>query len=118
MVCAKADLAVARTYVEQLGGDLALLSRLEVEFTRAVQGVLQIRNVDHLLDDAPVLQAAIALRNPYVDALSLLQIALLRRKRGAPAAASGDPAPEADHALDNALATTLNGIAQGLRNTG
>jgi phosphoenolpyruvate carboxylase len=113
MVCAKADLAVARAYVEQLGGDVSLLARLEEEYERAVRGLLEIRGSEHLLDDAPVLQAAIALRNPYVDALSLLQIALLRRKRTAP------PAAEEDRArLDNALATTLSGIAQGLRNTG
>jgi phosphoenolpyruvate carboxylase len=112
MVCAKADLEVARTYVAQLGGDLALLARLEAEYERAVSGLLAIRGSAHLLDDAPVLQAAIALRNPYVDALSLLQIALLRRKRAAPAA------PQDAEPLDNALATTLSGIAQGLRNTG
>ena len=61
-----------------------------------------------LLSDNPVLQAAIALRNPYVDPLSLLQIALLRRKR------AGDDDPR----VGEALATTLSGIAQGLRNTG
>jgi phosphoenolpyruvate carboxylase len=113
MVCAKADLVVARTYVERLGGDLGLLERLEKEFERTVRAVLLIRETDHLLDDATVLQAAIALRNPYVDALSLLQIALLRRKR------RGDDLAEDERTrLDEALATTLSGVAQGLRNTG
>ena len=116
MVCAKADLVVARAYVEQLGGDARLLARLEEEYGRAVRGLLEIRGAARLLDDAPVLQAAITLRNPYVDALSLLQIALLRRRRGP------RPAPPATHEdaerLDNALVTTLSGIAQGLRNTG
>ena len=32
--------------------------------------------------DSPVLQAAIALPNPYVDPLSPLQIALLKQKEG------------------------------------
>ena len=113
MVCAKTDLIVARTYVEQLGGDVALLSRLEAEFQQTVGAILLIRERDQLLDDAMVLQSAIALRNPYVDALSLLQIALLRRKRRGDTAKEGDSA-----ALDSALATTLSGIAQGLRNTG
>ena len=113
MVCAKADLIVARTYVEQLGGDLGLLEQLEREFERAVQTVLAIRETDHLLDDSTVLQAAIALRNPYVDALSLLQISLLEQKR------SGESrTDEQRERLDDALATTLGGIAQGLRNTG
>ena len=113
MVCAKTDLVVARAYVEQLGGDVELLGRLESEFERTVRAVLSIRETDHLLDGSTVLQAAIALRNPYVDALSLLQISLLRRKR------SGDSADD-DHRvrLDHAIATTLGGIAQGLRNTG
>ena len=56
--------------------------------------------------------ASIALRNPYVDPLSLLQISLLRRKR---ALAEDDPETKA---LDDAIGTTLNGVAQGLRNTG
>lgn len=113
MVCAKTDLTVARAYVEQLGGDAGLLARLESEFELAVRAILSIRETDHLLDDATVLQAAIALRNPYVDALSLLQIALLRQKR------IGDAMNDEDRAqLDSALATTLGGIAQGLRNTG
>ncbi len=113
MVCAKTDLVIARAYVGQLGGDLNLLARLEEEFERAVHAVLSIRQADHLLDEATVLQAAIALRNPYVDALSLLQIALLRSKR------RGDAATEEERErLDDALATTLGGIAQGLRNTG
>jgi phosphoenolpyruvate carboxylase len=112
MVCAKTDLEIARAYVERLGGDTALLSQLEVEFQRTVDSVLRIRETTHLIADVPVLQAAIALRNPYVDPLSLLQIALLERKRHA-------EAKKEDHAqIDEILATTLSGIAQGLRNTG
>jgi phosphoenolpyruvate carboxylase len=113
MVCAKTDLHIARGYVERLGGDVALLEQLEAEYRRTVQCILQIRDTEQLLVDTPVLQAAIALRNPYVDALSLLQIDLLRRKRAATGITSSERAR-----LSDALATTLSGIAQGLRNTG
>jgi phosphoenolpyruvate carboxylase len=113
MVCAKADLVVARAYVEELGGDTGLLAELEAEFARTVDTLLRIRGADHMLDDQPVLQAAIALRNPYVDPLSLLQISLLQRKRAGAVEDHGERAK-----LDAALATTLSGIAQGLRNTG
>jgi phosphoenolpyruvate carboxylase len=113
MVCAKTDLEIARTYVEQLGGDLELLAKLEEEFGRTVDAVLRIRNTEHLLRDTPVLQSAIGLRNPYVDPLSLLQIALLRKKRSLPQGES-----EEREKVDAVLATTLSGIAQGLRNTG
>jgi phosphoenolpyruvate carboxylase len=113
MVCAKTDLEIARTYVRQLGGDLALLGLLEEEFARTVDALLRIRESEYLLRDNPVLQSAIGLRNPYVDPLSLLQIALMRRKRALPA---DDKA--AREQIDAVLATTLSGIAQGLRNTG
>ena len=76
------------------------------------RAVLRIRESDYLLRDTPVLQSAIALRNPYVDPLSLLQIALLKRKRET---AEGSPERER---VTEALATTLSGVAQGLRNTG
>ena len=112
MVCAKADRGIARLYVERLGGDLRLLAELEAELARTERVLLQIRGTPALLDDNPVLRAAIALRNPYVDPLSLLQIALLRRKRATP-----DDGPQRE-AVTDALATTLSGIAQGLRNTG
>jgi phosphoenolpyruvate carboxylase len=111
MVCAKTDLEVAHLYVEQLGGDLTLLESLEAEYRRTVDAVLLIRDRAHLAEDVPVLQSAIGLRNPYVDPLSLLQVALLKRKR---ASAS----TEEQERIEEVLATTLSGIAQGLRNTG
>lgn len=111
MVCAKADLAVARLYVERLGGDLVLFDELAAEFRRTVDTLLEIRERP-LIADIPVLRAAIELRNPYVDALSLLQVRFLARKRALP-----EDAPERV-ALDEVIGTTINGVAQGLRNTG
>ena len=113
MVCAKTDVEIARAYVRHLGGDLKLLDLLVDEYQRAVESLLLIRGHRQLLDANPVLQSAIALRNPYVDPLSLLQISLLRRKRTGVAADAKEK-----EAVDDALATTLSGIAQGLRNTG
>jgi phosphoenolpyruvate carboxylase len=113
MVCGKTDIDIARMYVTELGGDPKLFEVLVAEFERAVEALLLIRGHRQLLDDTPVLQAAIALRNPYVDPLSLLQVSLLRRKRG-----SGDLDKKAKEKIDEALATTLSGVAQGLRNTG
>jgi phosphoenolpyruvate carboxylase len=112
MVCAKTDLDIARAYVEALGGDAQLLGRLEREYRDTVDALLRIRGTDVLLSDNPVLRSAIGLRNPYVDPLSLIQIAMLRRKRQSQMS-EGD-----SEAVDAVLATTLSGIAQGLRNTG
>jgi phosphoenolpyruvate carboxylase len=99
--------------VRNLGGDVALLSRLEQEFERTVNAVLQIRESDVLLRDNHVLRSAIALRNPYVDPLSLIQIAFMKRKEHL-----GDADERERAQVEAVLATTVNGIAQGLRNTG
>lgn len=105
MVCAKADLDIAKLYVEQLDGDAALFASLSQELERTIDAVLAIRQRERLLQGNPMLRGSIELRNPYVDVLSLLQVSLLRRKR-------------AGEEVDGALGTTLNGVAQGLRNTG
>ncbi|MFL5561872.1 MAG: phosphoenolpyruvate carboxylase [Gemmatimonadaceae bacterium] len=112
MVCAKTDLEIARAYVKRLGGDEQLFARLEAEFALTVEWLLRIRETPEMIADIPVLRAAIAVRNPYVDVLSVLQIALLERKRK-----SKDDEDTAARVTE-ALATTLNGVAQGLRNTG
>lgn len=113
MVCAKTDIDIARMYATHLGGDLKLFETLVAEFERAVDALLVIRGHRELLDDTPVLQSAIELRNPYVDPLSLLQVSLLLRKRGGVALDARNK-----EKIDDALATTLSGVAQGLRNTG
>ncbi len=113
MVCAKTDLAIAQAYVERLHGDQALFARLKDEFTLTVDSLLRIRQTDHLLNDSPVLQSAITLRNPYVDALSLLQISLLTQKREMEGRGE-----VVSSFVEDALVTTLSGLAQGLRNTG
>jgi len=82
----------------------------EAQIDATVDAVLRIRESDALMRDTPVIQAAIMLRNPYVDPLSLIQVSLLRRRL----AGGGDN----HEAADAVLSTTLSGIAQGLRNTG
>jgi phosphoenolpyruvate carboxylase len=109
--CAIADFEIARAYVVRLGGDVVLFERLEEEHARTIQALLEIRRNDYLLADSPVLQTAIWLRNPYVDPLSLLQIVLMARKR----ATTNE---QVQQQIRDALATTLSGIAQGLRSTG
>jgi phosphoenolpyruvate carboxylase len=54
----------------------------------------------------------LSLRNPYVDPLNILQVELLRRIRNASHVEKEAPI------LQDALKVTINGIAQGMRNTG
>jgi phosphoenolpyruvate carboxylase len=121
MVCAKADMEVARLYALTLGGDMTLVDRLEAEFDATVSAILRIRESETLMQDTPVLQSSIALRNPYVDPLSLLQVSLMRKRAASAADRRGADEPAAVSSgtdTDAVLSTTLSGIAQGLRNTG
>lgn len=111
MICAKTDLEIARLYVDHLSDANSLLKELEMEYQRTVETILRIRETKYLLMDQPMLQTDISHRDPYLDPLSLLQVSLLRKKRNAGDTSSAE-------LLDRALGTTLNGIAQGLRNTG
>ena len=78
------------------------------EFERTRRMILKLTGQPELLSGNPVLARSIRLRNPYVDPLSLIQFALLRRKQ------EGEESED----LNYALAATINGIAAGLRNTG
>jgi phosphoenolpyruvate carboxylase len=113
MGLAKADLSIARLYAG-LVADEALRERvfgmIVDEFERTRRVVLRLTGQTRLLERNPVLARSIRLRNPYVDPLSLIQVALLRRKRE-------NKGPE-DVNLNYALAATINGIAAGLRNSG
>lgn len=113
MACAKADAAITRLYVDTLGepAHRELLDTLLQEQARTVHWLGEVRQ-HGLVEDNPVLAAAIDVRNPYVDTLSLLQVDLLARIRDLP-----DDDPERP-ALQQAIGTCLNGVAQGLRNTG
>jgi phosphoenolpyruvate carboxylase len=113
MGCAKADLAIARRYVELWDDDEArerIWGRLEDELALTIEELVLIGGGERLLDSEPVLQASIARRNPAVDPLSFVQVELMRRLRRA-----GDDAPAQ---LRRVSQLTINGIASGLRNTG
>jgi phosphoenolpyruvate carboxylase len=72
-----------------------------------------------LLDKSPVLQRSIAVRNPYVDPMSYLQVELLARKRACERdEAMCEYAPGEREKLLYAILLTINGIAAGMRNTG
>lgn len=109
MVLAKADLGIAERYAELADNRDEIFPRIREEFERTVDLIIQLKGNQALLDDDPVLSRSILLRNPYIDPMSLLQIELLRRWRA-------EGSPEGD--LQRALMATVNGIAQGLKNTG
>lgn len=110
MVLAKADLGIAEAY-SKLAGDLheKFFPRIAAEFKLTRELILHYSDHHELLEGDHTLQRTIMLRNPYVDPMSMLQIDLLKRWR-----ATGSE----DEALFEALLASVNGIAQGLQNTG
>lgn len=111
MSLAKTDDRIARHYLE-LGDrdDLADLVREEMRLTR--DWVIRVTSGTELLGNKPVLQRAVKMRSPYVDALSLLQLRALRALREAPEGAPVDPE------LQRLLLLSVSGVAAGLQNTG
>ena len=118
----KADLGIATVYaaLADAADREAVFPRLRDEYARTEAALLRITGQRDLLDDEPWLQHAIRVRNPYIDPMNLVQVALLRRLRAADddsgEATAEDAADTA--ALRTALLSSVNGIAAGLRNTG
>jgi phosphoenolpyruvate carboxylase len=111
LALAKADLQIARLYSELVPDSVhreRVFGMIAEEHGRTMRMLLKTLGQSRLLEGNPVLAHSLRLRNPYVDPLSMIQIELLRRKRG------GEESEE----LDYVLAATINGISAGLRNTG
>jgi phosphoenolpyruvate carboxylase len=109
---ARADLGVARQYAALARGGDHFWAAIEDEYVRTVAWVGRITGRDRLLDHDPELRRRLALRDPYVDSLSEMQVTLLSRLRST---AEGDP--ERDRLL-RLVQMTVNGIAAGLQRTG
>jgi phosphoenolpyruvate carboxylase len=113
---ATADMEIAAEYASLVEDrDLARRTyrRIALDHGRAIRAVCAIVDRPTLLAHEPALARTIALRNPYVDPLSFIQIELLRRKRALMRAGKAVPP-----SIERALLLTINGIAAGLRNTG
>jgi len=111
MSLAKTDRAIAARYLD-LGGRPDLTFRVLAEYDLTRRLVLAITEHDLPVADRQVLARAIVLRDPYVDALSYLQLRALTALR----AEGVDPGERA--ALERLLLLTISGVAAGLQNTG
>ena len=108
MVLAKADMQIGKRYQTRLAPELdSFESEIRRRFDETRERVLEVRGREQLLDSHSVLRRSIAVRNPYVDPINLLQIEILERLR--------HDRTEEDV---RAFRIAANGIAAGMRNTG
>lgn len=113
-VLAKTDIRIAKAYVELAENPTeaeAIFEQIMAEYERSKQALLQLTGKQTPLDDNRSLARSLALRLPYLNALNWLQVALLTELRRA------DSDDNSETTL-NLVHLTINGIAQGLRNTG
>ncbi|QYR22222.1 phosphoenolpyruvate carboxylase [Paenibacillus sp. sptzw28] len=116
MALAKADLLIAKEYAGMITDALIrdrIFAQIEEEYERTSRLILQITGQADILDNVPVIQESIRLRNPYVDPLSYMQVQLLTELRELRSRGEED-----DPLLLREVLLTINGIAAGLRNTG
>ena len=100
---AKADPSIGDLYLQRGGRD-DLAAAIREERDRSTEMVLTATGHTRLLDGKPELQRAIELRNPYVDALSFLQVRFLGERASA--------------RTERLIQATISGVAAGLQNTG
>ena len=110
MVLSKGDINIAEMF-SRLAGPLheRFFPRIRDELALTKRWVKSLTGQQSLLQHDPRLALSIRLRNPYVDPISVLQVDLLKRWRET----GGE-----DEELLRALVACVNGVSQGVQNTG
>jgi phosphoenolpyruvate carboxylase len=108
-----ADMLIASVYatLADPADREAVFPRIAEECRRTEAAICRLTGQRDLLDEAPWLQRSILVRNPYIDPMNYVQVALLRRLRENPGEAEAEE-------MRDAVRLSVNGIAAGLRNTG
>jgi phosphoenolpyruvate carboxylase len=110
---AKSDMAIATLYADLTSPAIrrVIFEDLKDEFDRTQRMVLEVAESPQLLDKEAVLRRSIKVRNPYVDPMNYIQVALLQRLRT-------ETNPDVAQRLRSAVLLSVNGIAAGLQNVG
>jgi phosphoenolpyruvate carboxylase len=105
---ARTRLEIARAYNRGLSMDFH--RKISDEFDLAEKWILNIIGEKKLMDNHPVIQKVIRLRNPYTDVLNLVQVDLLRRWKKVDEKQSGQ--------VRHAIFLSINAIAAAMQSTG
>ena len=111
----QSDLTIGRRYLDLLSDGASkdrFLALVEEEFARTRQAILQITQMPELLSDRPVVTGSVKRRSGRIDLLNLCQVELMRRER------EGTIGEADARAFRAALTATIQGLSQGLRNSG
>lgn len=116
MILVKSDLYIAENYDSQLVKDpesIGLGRELRQKMAVTIQAVLEVSGNSQLQVNNPVLLRSLNVRNPYIDPLNVIQVEILRRLRFEEQLSQEDRSM-----LQDALLVTINGIANGMKNSG
>ena len=119
MILSKSELEIAANYDNQLVEDeesRELGKELRAKFKRTQNAIVRITGNEDIATTNPILYRSMIVRNPYVDPLNVIQAELLKRLRK-----DNDQRNLSDderRVLQDALLITINGIANGMRNSG
>ncbi|BDB27248.1 phosphoenolpyruvate carboxylase [Cupriavidus sp. P-10] len=111
MVLAKSDLGIASRYADLVQDENLrnnIFGRIREEYELTKRHLLSIMNAEVLLSGSPAIRRSIRNRGPYLDPLNHAQIELLKRHRNG----------QISESITQGIRMTINGLAQGLRNSG
>ncbi|MCY3914755.1 MAG: phosphoenolpyruvate carboxylase [Chloroflexi bacterium] len=112
---AKADMGIAELYaslVEPIELRARFFDWIKEEHHLSSEMIMCVTGQDDLLTNMSAIKTSIERRNPYVDPLNFMQVALLRELRQL------DEGGEIWRATLDATLATINGIAAGMKTTG
>ncbi|PAF52413.1 phosphoenolpyruvate carboxylase [Helicobacter sp. 13S00477-4] len=110
----KVDIDIAGQYNQFAQDQLTsqkIWKMIQNEYHKTMDFILWVRDEKELLENQPKTRESILLRKPYITALNLLQIELIKKYKLSTDMQQQDRLIEQIH-------STIVGIAQGMRNTG
>mmetsp|Transcript_22955 Transcript_22955/g.49667 ORF Transcript_22955/g.49667 Transcript_22955/m.49667 type:complete len:1032 (-) Transcript_22955:166-3261(-) len=115
MILAKSDSSIARHYENVLVSDpetMALGGEIRKIHDATEHAIMDLSGHKTLSENDHLLLRLMAVRNPYVDCLNVLQAETLMRLR------QSEEGSSEEEVLKDALLTTITGVANGMGNTG
>lgn len=115
MALFKSDMRTARYYANLCDNKLLadnIYNKIRTENEKVIHYALKIPQTERLLASEPTLELSLTRREPYLDPLGYIQINLLKKYR------AGSTQNEPDEDWKDALLSSINAIATGMRNTG